>query len=67
MPVGDHTDFFQRHQPLADHIVQLRQERLDFFLGIDKLDHHGQVLGAQAVEAVEVRPGDWTFISRRVF
>ncbi len=36
-------------------------------LQVELLGHHGQVLGAQAVEAVEVRPGDWTFISRRVF
>jgi hypothetical protein len=32
------------HQPVGDHLVELRQERVDPFGGVDDDDHHRQVL-----------------------
>jgi len=36
-------------------------------LQVEILGYRGEVLSVQTIPAVEVRPGDWTFISRRVF
>jgi hypothetical protein len=36
-------------------------------LQVEILGYHGGVLSTQTIGAVEVLPGDWTFISRRVF
>ncbi|RKX36725.1 MAG: hypothetical protein DRP64_18210 [Verrucomicrobia bacterium] len=36
-------------------------------LQVELLGHDGRVLQTETIAAVEVKPGDWTFVSRRVF
>ena len=36
-------------------------------LQVELLGRQGEPLSVQSIPAVEVRPGDWTFISRRIF
>ncbi len=40
-----HLDLLERNKPAQHHLVELRQKRLDFLLGVDDLDDEGQVLG----------------------
>lgn len=43
VPIGNDANFFQRHQTLADHLVQLRQERLDLAFGVNDLNHDRKI------------------------
>jgi len=36
-------------------------------LRVEIVDHTGVILVTQTISGVEVRAGDWTFLSRRVF
>jgi hypothetical protein len=36
-------------------------------LQVDLMGRDGSLLGTQTIAGVEVLPGDWTFISRRIF
>ena len=40
-----HLDFFQRDQSAAHHRIDRFEQCLDFFLGIDDLDHERQIFG----------------------
>jgi hypothetical protein len=39
----------------------------NYDLEVEILGRQGQVFSTQTIPAVEVRPGDWTFVSRRIF
>ena len=49
------------------HLARLSLEPGIYDLRVDILDHGGQVLSTATITQVEVRAGDWTFISRRIF
>jgi len=36
-------------------------------LDVELIGYHGEVLHTETIYEVDVRPGDWTFVSRRVF
>ncbi len=49
------------------HLARLSLEPGVYDLRVDILDRRGRVLGTETIPGVEVRSGDWTFVSRRIF
>jgi hypothetical protein len=49
------------------HLARLSLPPGTYDLNVEILGRRGEVLGTQVVPGVTVVPGDWTFISRRVF
>jgi hypothetical protein len=49
------------------HLGRLSLEPGVYDLRVDILDRQGRVLNTQSIPGVEVRAGDWTFVSRRIF
>lgn len=43
MPIQDNLDFFDCDQAVGHQVVEVGQEAVDFFFGIDDFDHDGQI------------------------
>ncbi|HPF71770.1 MAG TPA: hypothetical protein PLQ13_13930, partial [Candidatus Krumholzibacteria bacterium] len=53
--------------PADVHLVRLTLPAGTYDLKVAMTGRDGRPMGEQTIPAVEVRPGDWTFVSRRVF
>lgn len=53
--------------PRAIHLARLNLPPGTYDLSVELLDSRGRTLDSRTVSGVEVRAGDWTFVSQRVF
>lgn len=53
--------------PAEVHLVRLALPAGVHDLQVELVDREGRPMGSQTITGVEVRAGDWTFLSRRVF
>jgi uncharacterized protein len=49
------------------HLARMSLPAGTYDLTVDILDRGGRVLTTETLTSVEIKPGDWTFLSRRVF